>query len=115
MDLIKKGEYGDSKDARHAFIDDPRNKLFLEFVKYVNEFKPDYFVMENVSGMSSYQIEDDPIVEVIKSKFKGYVVEEEYYLLQILEFHKTVKIIFLGSKKTVKRCNFHKQLIWQTS
>ncbi len=32
MDLIKKGEYGDSKDARHAFIDDPRNHLFLEFV-----------------------------------------------------------------------------------
>ena len=107
MDLIKKGEYGDSKDARHAFIDDPRNKLFLEFVKYVNEFKPDYFVMENVSGMSSYQIEDDPIVEVIKSKFKGYVVEER--ILSAADFgvpQDRKRIIFLGSKKTVKRCKF---------
>ena len=70
MDLIKKGEYGDSKDPRHSFIDDPRNDLFLEFVRYVKEFKPDYFIMENVSGMRSYQIDDDPIVEVIKKKFE---------------------------------------------
>lgn len=107
MDLIKKGEYGDSKDARHAFIDDPRNKLFLEFVKYVKEFKPDYFVMENVSGMSSYQIEGDPIVEVIKSKFKGYVVEER--ILSAADFgvpQDRKRIIFIGSKKSAKRCEF---------
>lgn len=107
MDLIKKGEYGDSKDARHAFIDDPRNKLFLEFVKYVDEFKPDYFVMENVSGMSSYQIEDDPIVEVIKSKFRSYVVEEK--ILSAADFgvpQDRKRIIFLGSKKTLKICKF---------
>ena len=47
-DLIKKGEYGDSKEFRHRFIDDPRNQLFREFVKYVDEFQPNYFLMENV-------------------------------------------------------------------
>ena len=107
MDLIKKGEYGDSKDARHAFIDDPRNKLFLEFVKYVREFKPDYFVMENVSGMSSYQIENDPIVDVIKKKFRGYIVEER--ILSAADFgvpQDRKRIIFLGSKKSVKCCKF---------
>ena len=103
MDLIKKGEYGDSKDARHAFIDDPRNQLFLDFVKYVKEFKPDYFVMENVSGMSSYQIEDDPIVDVIKKKFTGYIVEER--ILSSADYgvpQDRKRIIFMGYKKGVK-------------
>ncbi|SVD37704.1 uncharacterized protein METZ01_LOCUS390558, partial [marine metagenome] len=74
-DLIKKGEYGDSVEHRHRFIDDPRNELFKEFVKYVDEFQPRYFVMENVSGMTSYQIDDDPIVEVIRGSFSGYKVD----------------------------------------
>ena len=107
MDLIKKGEYGDSKDARHAFIDDPRNHLFLEFVRYVKEFKPDYFIMENVSGMSSYQIEDDPIVEVIKKKFTGYNVKED--ILSAAAFgvpQDRKRIIFMGYKEGVMPCVF---------
>ena len=108
MDLIKKGEYGDSKDARHAFIDDPRNKLFLQFVKYVKEFQPDYFVMENVSGMSSYQIEDVPIVDVIKNKFTDYIVEEK--ILSAANFgvpQDRKRIIFMGYKKNgVAPCKF---------
>jgi DNA (cytosine-5)-methyltransferase 1 len=107
MDLIKKGEYGDSKDARHSFIDDPRNQLFLEFVKYVKEFKPDYFVMENVSGMSSYQIENDPIVDVIKKKFRGYIVEER--ILSAADYgvpQDRKRIIFMGYKKGVNACKF---------
>ncbi|MDA8715678.1 DNA cytosine methyltransferase [Candidatus Poseidoniales archaeon] len=108
MDLIKKGQYGDSKDARHAFIDDPRNHLFLEFVKYVKEFKPDYFIMENVSGMRSYQIEGDPIVEVIKRKFTGYSVEER--ILSSADYgvpQDRKRIIFMGfKKKGVTSCEF---------
>ena len=32
---------------------DERNFLFLEYMKYVNVFKPDYIILENVSGMRS--------------------------------------------------------------
>lgn len=108
-DLIKnkKGQYSEQKEWRHRFIDDPRNNLFLEFVKYVKEFKPDYFIMENVSGMTSYQIMDDPIVDVIKSKFKGYFVEEK--ILNAAEYgvpQNRHRIIFLGSRKDLNRCNF---------
>ena len=106
MDLIKKGEYGDSKDARHGFIDDPRNHLFLEFVRYVKEFKPDYFVMENVSGMSSYQIEEDPIVEVIKKKFTGYIVNEKILCASDYGVPQNRKrIIFMGYKEGVNPCD----------
>lgn len=107
MDLIKKGKYGDSKDSRHGFIDDPRNHLFLEFVRYVKEFKPDYFIMENVSGMTSYQIEDDPIVEIIKKKFKGYKVTEE--ILSAADYgvpQNRKRIIFIGHKKGGNPCKF---------
>ncbi len=108
-DLIKKkeGHYKDSTDSRHRFIDDPRNHLFLEFVKYVKEFRPDYFIMENVSGMTSYQIEDDPIVEVIKKKFTGYTVTER--ILTASDFgvpQDRKRIIFMGYRKGVNPCNF---------
>ena len=52
--LIETGEW-EGSDSRHAFIDDPRNQLFREFVAYVAHFKPKYFLMENVKGMVSYK------------------------------------------------------------
>ena len=108
-DLIKnkKGSYKDNKEWRHRFIDDPRNNLFLEFVKYVKQFEPDYFIMENVSGMTSYQIKNDPVVEVIKRKFRGYIVEER--VLSAADFgvpQERRRIIFIGSKKGLKKSDF---------
>lgn len=108
-DLIKnkKGTYKNNKEWRHRFIDDPRNNLFLEFVKYVKQFKPEYFIMENVSGMTSYQIENDPVVEVIKKKFTAYNVEER--ILSAADFgvpQDRKRIIFIGSKKGLKKCDF---------
>lgn len=99
-DLIKKGEYGDSKEYRHRFIDDPRNELFREFVKYVEEFQPHYFLMENVSGMTSYLLDEDPIVDVICSSFKGYNVK--WRVLDASEFgvpQYRKRIFFLGHRE----------------
>ena len=101
-DLIKKGEYGTSKDPRHRFIDDPRNKLYEEFVKYVEHFEPDYFVMENVEGMSSYQIEDDAIVDVIKRRFDASGYDVEARILNAADYgvpQNRKRIIFLGSHR----------------
>ena len=79
----------------------------MEFVKYVKQFKPDYFIMENVSGMTSYQIEDDPVVEIIKKKFTGYNVEEK--VLSASDFgvpQERKRIIFIGTRKGLKKCEF---------
>mgnify|MGYP002243611220 CR=1 FL=1 len=36
--------------------EDPRNQLFLEYLKYVDYFKPDIFVIENVPNfMTKYK------------------------------------------------------------
>lgn len=106
-DLIKKGEYGDSKEFRHRFIDDPRNELFRYFVDYVEEFQPKFFLMENVSGMLSYQIDEDPIVEVITDSFKGY--EVRYKILNAADYgapQDRKRIIFFGNKHGLRQPNW---------
>jgi DNA (cytosine-5)-methyltransferase 1 len=39
--------------AGPRIADDPRNKLFLEFVRFVRVLKPRFFIFENVSGLTS--------------------------------------------------------------
>ena len=45
---------------------DPRNSLFMEFVKYLNYFKPKAFIMENVIGILSMKTEEDEkVIDII--------------------------------------------------
>jgi DNA (cytosine-5)-methyltransferase 1 len=53
---------------------DPRNALFMEYVKYLDYFKPKAFIMENVIGMLSKKTEDgenviDIIMELLNKKY----------------------------------------------
>ena len=97
--LIASGEW-EGSDARHGFIDDERNKLFREFVKYVDHFRPRFFLMENVSGMTSYmRHKGGSIVDVIESEFQslGYSVKSE--VLMASKFgvpQNRRRIIFMG-------------------
>jgi len=54
------------------FIDDPRNVLYKEFVRIINDIRPLLFVMENVSGMMSHS--NGLIVKQIVEDFReiGY-------------------------------------------
>ena len=58
----------------------PKNKnnfLFYEFVRFVKELQPDWFLFENVEGITGYN--DGKTVEQIKELFKeiGYETTEE--------------------------------------
>lgn len=45
---------------------DPRNTLFMEYVKYLDYFKPKAFIMENVIGMLSKKTENDEnVIDII--------------------------------------------------
>jgi DNA (cytosine-5)-methyltransferase 1 len=47
-------------------INDPRNNLFMEFVKYLNFFQPRAFMMENVMGMLSKKTETgENVIDII--------------------------------------------------
>jgi len=49
-------------------VNDPRNSLFMEFVKYLNFFKPKAFLMENVMGILSKKTEKgEKVIDIILS------------------------------------------------
>ncbi|WP_294932081.1 DNA (cytosine-5-)-methyltransferase [Sulfurimonas sp.] len=81
------------------FIDDPRNRLFKEFVRVVAVIRPKYFVMENVARLYTHN-KNKTREEIIKDFNKlGYKVECEvlnsadYGVPQIRK-----RVIFLGSR-----------------
>ncbi len=59
---------GFSLNNRKRHPDDPRNYLFLEFIKYVEALKPDFLVLENVSGMKS--LADGSFVSEIEKRIR---------------------------------------------
>lgn len=52
-------ELDEEKNKR--FIEDPRNELYRYYVKLIGLIRPDFFIMENVTGMKRYfrQISED--------------------------------------------------------
>lgn len=52
---------------RGKFSDDPRNRLFYGFVKFVNWYSPKAFLMENVKGLLSMQ--DGKVIKTIVDEF----------------------------------------------
>lgn len=48
---------------------DPRNSLFMEYVKYINYFNPKAFIMENVIGILSMKTEkNEKVIDIIISQ-----------------------------------------------
>lgn len=68
IDLVCGGPpcQGFSTANRQRIIDDPRNQLYKEFLKFLCRVRPKFFVMENVRGMKSRW-------EEIKSNFNEYL------------------------------------------
>lgn len=47
---------------------DPRNSLFMEFIKYLDYYNPKAFIMENVMGILSYKNENnEKVIDIITS------------------------------------------------
>lgn len=56
--------------------DNPKNDLFLHFIRVVKEVDPDFFVLENVPGLLSMGREEGDVKDVILKRFRelGYNV-----------------------------------------
>jgi len=82
---------------------DPRNSLFVDFVRFVKVLKPKFFVMENVKGLLSMTTKNNILVkEIIQDEFKkiGYNLtlqvlnSADYGVPQIRE-----RVFFIGIRK----------------
>lgn len=85
---------GFSNANRQRLIDDPRNKLYREFVNVVSTVRPTFFVMENVPGMLNIA---DQVVEDFQHI--GYVVHFE--VLNAVDFsvpQNRKRLIFIGNR-----------------
>ncbi len=59
---------------------DPRNSLFMDFVRFIQHYKPKFFVMENVPGLLSMKnAKGDSVIDIIVDEFSnsGYDVKVE--------------------------------------
>jgi DNA (cytosine-5)-methyltransferase 1 len=71
---------GFSINAPDRFLADPRNKLFNDYVRFLEEFEPKAFVFENVPGLLS--LGDGKVLDRILAQFNR------------LDYHVKVKILF---------------------
>ncbi len=82
--------------------DDPRNTLIFYFIKWVEHFQPDFFVMENVRGILS--MGKGKVVDKVKQMYRdiGYsckmntLLAADYSVPQLRE-----RVFFVGSKNGV--------------
>lgn len=104
IDLIVGGPpcqgFSSLRPSRGQDLDDPRNSLYMQFVKYVAEIKPTAFLLENVVGLVSAG--DGRLLESILKAFSdtGYLVD--WRILNAANFgipQKRERFFLLGVKK----------------
>lgn len=86
-------------------VKDPRNSLFMEFVRFVKHFQPKFFVMENVTGILSMHTQSGQLVkEVILSEFENVGYNVAIYKLNAAEFgvpQNRIRVFFIGIRKDI--------------
>jgi DNA (cytosine-5)-methyltransferase 1 len=85
-------------------FDDPRNWLFKEYSRIINEVQPKVFLMENVSGMLT--LENGKVFKIIKDELRknGYTLNER--LLNAKDYgvpQSRNRIIIVGVRDNIKK------------
>jgi DNA (cytosine-5)-methyltransferase 1 len=87
---------------------DPRNSLFIEYVKYIEYFKPKMFVMENVPGILSMKnAQGNKVIDIIMECLSnGYNCK--YYTVMASHYgvpQKRKRVIFIGIRNDLDISN----------
>ena len=84
---------------------DPRNSLFMEFVRFVRHFKPNFFVMENVTGILSMQTKNgENVKDLIRAEFTDAGYNLEIFTLNAAEFgvpQSRLRVFFIGLRNDI--------------
>ena len=82
---------------------DPRNSLFMDFVRFVKHFKPSFFMMENVPGLLSMENANGELVkDIIMKEYDDAGYNATYKILNAAEFgvpQSRTRVIFIGVRK----------------
>jgi len=88
--------------------DDPRNQMYLQFVRVVKTVKPKFFIGENVTGlttMKSGPADSDPLVlDKIKKAFKDIGYDMTHQIVEATDFavpQKRKRIILVGWREDI--------------
>lgn len=85
---------------------DPRNSLFMEYVKYLNFFRPKAFIMENVMGILSMKTaEEESVIDIITSYFTN---DYDYRICKLYASDYEVpqnrrRVIIIGFRKDIQK------------
>ena len=84
-----------------SFLNDPKNKLYEQFVRQLDIFEPEYFVMENVPGLLSAH--NGKYANIIKEEFRVHRYESMTLILNASNFgvaQNRTRIFFIGRRVT---------------
>lgn len=91
---------------KHSMRKDKRKYLYLEYIKYLKEFKPKYFVFENVKGMlSSKNEENELIIDKMVEDFEEAGFRFEYKVLNSKDFgvsQNRQRVVLFGYRKDLE-------------
>jgi DNA (cytosine-5)-methyltransferase 1 len=84
---------------------DPRNSLFMDYLRFVKTFNPKYFVMENVPGILTMKTADgEQVVNIIQAEVQKLGYNLKWKILLACDFgvpQKRRRVIFLGWRSDV--------------
>lgn len=96
---------GRSRD-KNKMKDDSRNYLFVQYARYLEYYKPRFFVFENVLGLlSAKDKEGKSYIEQMKELFRTVGYETEHKVLEAKDYgvlQNRKRIILIGRKGTGK-------------
>lgn len=85
---------------------DPRNSLFMEFVRFVKFYKPKFFVMENVTGILSMKTKNNESVkDLILKEYNDIGYNVKICKLNAAEHgvpQARIRVIFIGIRNDIE-------------
>lgn len=85
-------------------FDDPRNKLYLSYVRLVKEIQPKAFIIENVPGL--VRLFNGQVKDNIIKQFNLLGYDVQYKILCAADYgvpQNRRRVVFVGKKKSIKK------------
>ena len=90
--------------------DDPRNTLFKEFVRVVNEIQPRYIIGENVKGLLTRKTSsNEKYIDVIQQSFETIGYKTIFKICNLTDYgvpQKRERLIILGTRHDIQPVSF---------